>query len=52
MSKVLGLDAVIAIHLAGVEQAAQTQAIQGGGEHIPGVTHDDTWGMGSHDAHP
>ena len=38
MGKVLGLDAVVAIHLARVEQAAQAQAIQCGGEHIP----DDT----------
>ena len=35
MSEVLGLDAVVAIHLAGVEQAAQTQPVQADGEHIP-----------------
>ena len=28
MSEVLGLDAVVAVHLAGVQEAAQTQAVQ------------------------
>ena len=35
VGKVLGLDAVVAIHLARVEEAAQAQAVQRGGEHIP-----------------
>ena len=35
MSEVLGLDAVVAIHLAGVEQAAQAQPVQADGKNIP-----------------
>ena len=35
MPKVLGLDAVVAVHLAGVQQAAQTQPIQADGEYVP-----------------
>ena len=34
MPKVLGLDAVVAVHLAGVQQAAQTQPIQADGEYV------------------
>ena len=44
MGKVLGLDAVIAIHLAGVEQTAQAQPVQRGGEHIPDDTDRCTYG--------
>ena len=36
MSEVLGLDTVVTIHLAGVEETAETEPIQGDGEHVPG----------------
>ena len=36
VSEVLGLDTVVTIHLAGVEETAQTEPIQADGEHVPG----------------
>ena len=34
VAEVLGLDAVVAVHLAGVQQAAQTQAVQTDGQDV------------------
>ena len=39
MSEVLGLDTVVEEHLAGVEDAAQTDSVHNDGENIP--DHDD-----------
>ena len=35
MSEVLGLDTVVEEHLAGVEDAAQTDSVHNDGENIP-----------------